>query len=282
MSKTFAFIHPNTTAIITLIIAVSTACRSTADGGAEIALLETVSAQSTLLVQLSTQVAQQDQINTSQWEALSYLSTQMPSVLGLITPLPPGITITPTPYSDDGPGLETSFTPTPSPFIDIEYPPDTRTGIDEVDLVIDAFLDQDMDARLDLIRLTISACTTADGLGGPPKCQTGEEEGTLVEAFPVSSGEGTHVRPENISKVFAFTVRGLLAVYRVPADAYQAEYWPAGEYGVVFTSEDGEIPQAIIVLVENDQIVRLEFIPGWPPFDSIWGKSDEFILPPIR
>jgi len=267
---------------ITFIVFTFTACVSSLSEVKDAASIETLSAQSTWIAHLSTQVTQQDQTNAYQWEAISYLSTQMPFALGLITPIPPGMTITLTPYSLSDQESEPTFTPTPSASIDIEYPPDMRTGIDEIDNVIDAILGKDIYARLDLVRLTTMACTTADGLGGPPKCEPGEAEGTIVDAFPVSSGEGTYIRLEGIKEVFNFTTRGLFAVYRVPEGTQETDYWPAGAYGIVFTSEDGGYPHVITVFVEDGQIVRLAFVPGWPPFEQVWAKSDEFILPPIR
>jgi hypothetical protein len=268
--------------ILTLTISTLIACNSIKVSVDKSELNETILVQSTWIANLSTQVAQQEKTNVSQWEAISYLSTQMPFARGLITPIPPGITITPTAYSLSEQEQDSPFTPTPSPSIDIEYPPGTRSGIEEIDKVINAIQDEDIDARLELVRLITTACTTTDGLGGPPKCQPDERDSTLIDAFPVSYGEGTHIRQEDIKDVFGFTVRGLFAVYRVPGDAYETDYWPAGEYGIVFTSEEGGYPHVITVLVEDGQIVRLDLTPGWPPFDLVWEKSDEFILPPIR
>jgi hypothetical protein len=269
---------------LALIMITAVACNASLSKEKEPELAETVSVQSTWIAHLSTQVEKQEQVNFSQWEAIGRLYTQMPYALGIITPVPPGVTITltSTPFSDQAP--EKNYTPTPSASIDIEYPPDIRTGIDEIDNVIDAIMGNDIDTRLGLVRLISTACTTADGLGGPPKCQTGEVDGTIIEAFPVSNGEGHHVRPEKIQNAFDFTVRGLVAIYVVPEKNGQAEqeYWPAGEYGIIFSSEDGDIPHIIIVLVENGHIVRLGFNPSWPPFDTIRQKSDEFILSPIR
>jgi hypothetical protein len=268
--------------ITILIIFISTACGLSGIGSEESALRGTVAVQSTYISHLSTQVKGLEQVNQSQWDVISYNSTQMPYALGLITPIPPGITLTFTPYPPDDQPIDVTFTPTPSLSIDIEYPPDTRTGIEGIDRVIDAIMSQDIDHKLELVRYTESACTTSDGLGGPPKCESGEADGTKVEAFPVSSGEGHHVRLDDIQKTFDFTVRGLFAVYVVPEDAYQADFWPAGHYGIVFTSEEGGYPHTVTVLVEDGQIVRLDFGFGWPPFETIWSKSDEFILPPMR
>lgn len=258
------------------------ACASTPDMDQYAALEETISAQSTSVAYLSTQVAKQEQTNLSQWETISYLTTQMPIALELITPISPGATITRTPYVLSDQATMSALTPIPELSIDIEYPPDTRTGIKEIDDVIDVIINKDIEARLDLVQFTRTACTTTSGLGGPPECVSGEADGTIVDAFPVSNGEGHFVRPDNFQELFDFTVRGLFAVYAVPEDAYQTDYWPAGEYGIVFTSEDGGHPHTINVLVEDAQIVRLEFIPDWPPFALVQGKSNEFILPGMR
>lgn len=264
--------------IIVLIAIFSSACIVTVNGSDDSALKETISAQSTGMADLTTQIAELDQTNTSQWGAISYLSTQMPFALGLITPIPPGITITPTPYSSRDQERQSTL----SPSTDNEYPPGTRTGVDEIDPVIEAFLEGDIDSRLDLVRFTTCACTIADGLGGPPKCQPGEEDGSVVEAFPVLSGESTYFRPKDIRDVFEFTVKGLFAIYRVPDGAYETDYWPAGEYGIVFTWEERETPHVIIVVVEDGEIIRLEFALGGSPFDVVEARSNEFILPPIR
>ena len=247
------------------------------------ALKETISAQSTWIAHLSTQVAKQEQTNISQWEGIGHLYTKMPYALGVITSIPPGVTITltPTPYSPNNQGLESDFTP-PTLSIDIEYPPDMRTGIDEIDIIIDAIMSKDIDARLDLVRLTTAACTMGMGLGGPPKCKGEETDGTSIDVFPIAYGEGIFIRLESLREVFNFSVRGLFAVYHVPGDAFEAQYWPAGDYGIVFTSEDEGQPHIIIVFVEDGRIVRLGFDYNWPPFDSVREMSDAFILPPIR
>lgn len=272
----------NLLTIITITIVILSACASSPDRYKDADLEETISAQSTWIAHLSTQVAQQEQTNASQWDAISYLSTQMPFALELITPIPPGITLPPTPYSPHNQEIRPTFKPTPSASIDIEYPPDVRTGIQEIDHVIDVIMKSDIEARLDLVQFTSTACTTTGGLGGPPKCEPGEADGTIVDAFPISNGEGHFVRSATILNVFDFVVRGLLAVYVVPENAHHTDFWPAGEYGIIFTSEDSGSSHIITVLVEDGLIVRLEFNPGWPPFGLVWGKSDEFILAPIR
>jgi len=282
MDRTHNPRYLNLLVAVTLTIILLSACASSPDRYENAVLEETIAAQSTWIAHLSTQVAKQEQTNASQWDAISYLSTEMPFALELITSIPPGVIITRTPYGPSNQVTKPTFTPTPALSIDIEYPPDMRTGIKEIDHVIDVIMDKDIEARLDLVQFGTTACTYTDGLGGPPNCEPGEADGTIIDSFPVSNGEGHFIRQDNIKGVFDFTVRGLFAVYVVPEDAYHTDYWPAGEYGIVFTSEDGGYQHVITVLAEDGLIVRLEFIPGWPPFEMVWGKSDEFILSPIR
>ena len=269
---------------ITAVFFILTACTSSLRRNNDDSIEETISAQSTHIAHLATQAAKQEQINWDQWEDIGRLYTQMPYALGIITPIPSGVTInrTPTPNSINMQEFGETTTPTPTMSIDIEYPIDTRTGIDEIDKVIDAILDVGIDARLELIHLTRTACTTADGFGGPPKCEPGQSDGTIVDVFPVSSGEGHYLRPDQLRHALGFTVRGIVAVFVVPEDAHRAEFWPAGTYGVIFSSEAGGHPHIITVFVENGRIIRLDFSPVWPPFDLIQQMSDEFIIAPIR
>ena len=156
-----------------------------------------------------------------------------------------------------------------------------RTGIDEIDTVIDIIMSEDISARIDLVRLTTTPCTMEMGLGGPPKCKGSEKDGTSIDVFPISYGEGIYIRPGSLKEVFSFSIRGLFAVYHVPKDAFRAQYWPAGDYGIVFTSEDDGSPHIIYLLVEDGRIVKLGCDYDWPPFESVRKLSDEFVLPPF-
>lgn len=196
--------------------------------------------------------------------------------LGLAACTQAGPTSTPTPTSSPP-----SAHGTPTPPTGTVHPPDTRTGIEEVDAIIDAIVAGGIDARRELVQYTTTGCTTALGLGGPPKCESGEVEGTLVEVFPFLRAEGEYVRRESIGRVLRFAVEGLYAVYRVPDDAYEEEYWPAGEYGIVFTREEDGL--AVTVLVDGGGIVRIDF--GWQVGDSpamvIERSAGELLLPPV-
>ena len=167
------------------------------------------------------------------------------------------------------------------------HPAGARTGIAGVDAVVDAFLGASLDARRRLVRFLITPCTTAQGLGGPPKCAAGEANGTPVEVFPFLGSEGEFVRRAGIDRVLEFQTAGLYGVYRVPASAFRADYWPAGEYAVVFAGQiDPKSSVAgvnqLIVYVQDGAIVRLRrtpFAEPWPPAEA---AGATWVLAPVR
>ena len=135
-------------------------------------------------------------------------------------------------------------------------PAGARTNIKDVDLIIDAVLANDLEARRKLIAYIMTPCTTAQGAGGPPKCAPGETNGTRVEVFPFLGEEGEHIRRPAIDRILQFSVTGLYGVYRVPDSAFRAEYWPAGKYALVFVATG--LQRQATVFVEDGKIVRLE------------------------
>ncbi len=154
---------------------------------------------------------------------------------------------------------------------------DTRVGVPEVDAVIEAALANDLDALRELVHYTTTGCTHTMGLGGPPKCEADETEGTLVEVFPILGPEGGHVRRAGIDRVFPLGKKGLHAVYRVSEDAYEEDYWPAGEYGIVFASDP--YPSVVTLLVDERGIVRIVYS-EWST--DLLARQDvgELVLPP--
>ena len=87
-------------------------------------------------------------------------------------------------------------------------PPSTResaTGISELDRLAAVVLDNDLEARRELLRFTTAGCTTADGLGGPPKCDPGQAEGTPVDFLPIMGpGEGLALLPGEVDESLDF------------------------------------------------------------------------------
>ena len=163
---------------------------------------------------------------------------------------------------------------------------DTRTGLDEVDQIIDIVLAGDINQFRQRIRFTTSGCTHVMALGGPEKCREGEAEGTLVEVLPFLGSEGSHLRRDEINEWQGIDVAGLYAVYRVSDEAYSTQDYPAGEYGIVFRTI---YPHDIVTFqVENGSILRVDstFIMeidsdfSIPPELIFERKAQEIILPP--
>jgi len=137
------------------------------------------------------------------------------------------------------------------------------TGVPELDQLAAVILSNDIQARRDLVHYTTAGCTNADGLGGPPKCQPGQAEGTQVDYLPVlGPGEGAPVLPEMVDESLDFQVEALYAVFRRADEPVRDIYYPPGEYGLFFTS--GEQEAAIqYILVHADmagRIVRLDYL----------------------
>jgi hypothetical protein len=172
-------------------------------------------------------------------------------------------TIEPTPMKEI-PAQPVSGAPTVEPTLATlqlaVYPPETRTGIVELDRIIDAVLAHDAEELQSLTHYMLIGCTHTMGLGGPPKCEPDEEEGTLVESIPVLGVEGYHQRREDFEGWQGPDVLGLLTVYRVSSQAYSDEAYPAGEYALAFL--DAKDMSDITLQVTDGNVVRFDH--GFP------------------
>lgn len=188
---------------------------------------------------------------------------------------------TPTPLPDDGPIVPTTegtdtrnATAAPLP----DETPLPTTDIPTVDAVIAAMLTQDKTALQALVHLNEIACTTADGLGGPPKCATGTPEGTIVRVLPVLGAEGHHIQAAELAQALPDGPWQLYAVYIVPDTVYRDEAFPVGQYGLVFLPQPGSQELPITLMVTDEGIVRVDY-----HFDNSYqGRLEgvEFILEP--
>ena len=112
-----------------------------------------------------------------------------------------------------------------------------RTGIPEVDGIIDAVLSEDADTLVDLVVYEQVKCGDENSvdLPSPPRCPPGQPEGTSTSAL--SSGVckallvARHEVPEWVRSLLVQTDLGVYAVYRVGA----VDYLDA-DYTIVFNS----------------------------------------------
>ena len=148
------------------------------------------------------------------------------------------------------------------------HPLSTRTGIEEIDHVLNAL--GDIQELRSLIQLTSTGCTKRDGLGGPPKCLPGEGEGTPVEVLPFLGPEGYFLRKDEIKDWQGFDTSGLLAIYEVSSNAYSDENYPAGHYAILFGGMENE--PAVSLRVQDGRIVRVDYL-----FDNSPESLDEVL-----
>jgi hypothetical protein len=157
--------------------------------------------------------------------------------------------------------------------------PERRTSIEVVDAVIDAVLAGDQEVLGSMVRLTTAGCTTASGLGGPPKCRPDQADGTEVSFFPIlGPGEGSPVPPEQVESLLDFQVQELYAVYELDQEIRAAADWPEGKYGLIF------IPQAegaqITLIVSDAGIVGMDSS-SQAPDQLLEQRAERIILAPL-
>jgi hypothetical protein len=122
-----------------------------------------------------------------------------------------------------------------------------------------------------LIEFTNAECTQQDGLGGPPKCRTGEAEGTPVEVLAFLGSEGSFLRKDEIDNWTGVQAAGVYAIYEVNAAVITAEqYYPTGRYVILFVSEENQLATAL--RIGESGIVRVDTI-----FDASPASLDAMI-----
>lgn len=160
------------------------------------------------------------------------------------------------------------------------YPLSTRTSNADVDAVIAAIESGDPRQLQDLIRFTPIPCTKSEGLGGPPKCEAGEAEGTAHEVLPILGPEGHFMREADLAGFPGISVIGIHAVYKLSDSAYSEEAYPAGEYAVAFTGGEN---QPDVVLHIRGGIVRIDYLYFPGSLDEIIQRdASELILAPMK
>lgn len=139
--------------------------------------------------------------------------------------------------------------------------PTTPTGISYVDNVIEAVQSGDSQALRALVVPSEVPCTKEKWLFRQPLCPVGEKEGTLIQTLPILSSDLSHVVISEKNTWRGIGGGQLYAVYRTGPYTYADEFFPAGEYAVVFVPEglDPEGPDfATILQVTKDGIVRID------------------------
>ncbi|MCH7699354.1 MAG: hypothetical protein IH865_10505 [Chloroflexi bacterium] len=149
----------------------------------------------------------------------------------------------------DGPNPTPEPTSTPA---HTQAPDKTRTGIPEIDTVLDTVFSGDEEAVGALIGYTPTACAiNPQGIGSPPQCLEGDPDGTLSDFFAIGYCHGTLVRPENMgSTISMLSEPGA----RLRAVSAVEEVWPSGDHVVVYDHILGtnRVPHNALVLILRD------------------------------
>lgn len=161
--------------------------------------------------------------------------------------------------------------PTDTPSLDTPH----YSEIAAVDGVIGAVLADGAQAVSERAHFTEIGCTTRDGLGGPPKCQAGQPDGTPLSVLPVWAQEGSYLTPETMDTL-RFHVGEVYAVYRVPEGAVRDTYTPPGEYGILFLNAE-PFPATITVYVTAGRIVRLSYNMDTDPAQTLAQTGGEIL-----
>lgn len=162
------------------------------------------------------------------------------------------------------------------------HPLTTKTGIQIIDQVLQAVASNDPDALRALIEFTNAECTHRDGLGGPPKCLEGEEEGTPMEVLAFLSSEGSYIRRAEIDRWQGVEATGVYAVYEVNDAAVASEtYFPAGKYVILLVDEEKQPVTAL--RIGETGIVRVDTVFDFSPAildDVIKREASRVLIPP--
>jgi hypothetical protein len=159
--------------------------------------------------------------------------------------------------SGNGTGTPSAESPTPAVSPKVPEVPE-RTGIAELDAIIDGFVFSGTKPLWPLLRYTILPCTHAGGLGGPPGCRPDQEEGTAVEVMPVSTCELELLRPHEFERRLTGLVeQDIYGVYQATPEVR----FP-GDYVIVLTQPQADDPakgMATDVIVKDGRIVGVDF-----------------------
>lgn len=110
------------------------------------------------------------------------------------------------------------------------------TGIADVNRAIDLLVHQDVDGLMQIVQFGQIGCSQKQTVGSPPPCAPGEPDGTLVEAFPLGSCEGSYATTaDQVRSVFGLSLQRQpsAAVFAIARDNTAGR--PADSYYVAIT-----------------------------------------------
>lgn len=148
--------------------------------------------------------------------------------------------------------------------------PAVRTGVPEIDALIDALLVEPARARREAIRpllgFTPVPCSFAPTQENPkPLCRAGEEEAQPVDAFSFDNCGVQYLRPDEVDRVVILLANSTMyAVYRAPAALAGSADYVAVVYDLA-----GNERQASELLLQGGRITSFVFSCTTTPEDFV-------------
>jgi len=135
-----------------------------------------------------------------------------------------------------------------------------RTGDAGLDVIIKAVEERDIATLAPLVVHPTVACTTAQGMGGPPKCEEGMPEGTEMQVFPFASceGEWTRFGVQTVAQ-FAHRTAGLWGVIDVDQYWGSTDGWETPDTFLAFHTESPSEDFISYLEVADGRIVRASY-----------------------
>jgi hypothetical protein len=150
---------------------------------------------------------------------------------------------------------------------------------DELELILRAMLGGSLDEQVAVVQNSRIACSTVEGLGGPPLCPEGVTEGTEIEVFPTLGSESSFVAPENMQTFLNNSIlKSLYAVYRVKLNPNIEPYFPEGEYAMLFERDLNDVSLPVVLRVVDGRVVRMDFSFGVSTADLLKEVPVENVL----
>ncbi len=153
-------------------------------------------------------------------------------------------------------GTPSAESPTPAVSPKVPEVPE-RTGIAELDAIIDGFMLHDTKTLLLHLRYSVLPCGVEPGMGGSPPCRTDQEMGTPVEVMPLSSCEFGYYQPHEFELLLPlFAGQDIYGVYQATPEVR----FP-GDYVIVLTQPQIDDPakeMATDVIIKDGRIVAVD------------------------
>ncbi len=166
------------------------------------------------------------------------------------------------------------------------YPKGAHTGVAAVDRVLDGAETRDIAQLAGLVKTFKVPCTKKQPTQepAPPRCKTGEPEGTVVDVFNWASCDGVYLRAEKARETlrnFLALTRGLYAVYQVPATGRHDAYAPVNGFGIVYAEGYGSsLLGKTLLLGPKGLITAIHSGCSRTPEQVLKASAGKLLLPP--